>query len=285
MLADLHSHTFFSDGTLSPDELVARGVSRQLDYLAITDHDSTDALDNIDPALDLGQMRIIPGVEISTLWDGFEIHIVGIGIERHHAGLAALLQQQQKLRRERAIDMDMQLQKAGICGLMTYLDEQNCVAISRNHVADFLIANGVARSKDHAFKKHLNNKGRFGAKAHWCSMGEAIEQIQQAGGIAILAHPNRYSMGNSKLRRLVAEFAALQGEGIEVSYSNLDPNGVEHMANLATAHKLWASTGSDFHTPKNHWMDLGRFRQLPPQCIERAIWLHPRWPGVERSIA
>lgn len=285
MLADLHSHTNLSDGYLTPDDLIARAISRDIDYLAITDHDSTDAFDHISVMPTADQLKLIAGVEISTLWETTEVHIVGIGLDRHSEGLSTLLRQQQTLRRERAQDMDMQLQKAGICGLMTYLDEQACVAISRNHVADFLIAKGVARSKDHAFKQHLNNKGRFGAKAHWCDMATAIEHIHQAGGISILAHPNRYNIGNTKLRRLVAEFAAAKGEAIEVSYSNLDPNGIAHMANLAMANDMWASTGSDFHTPKNNWMDLGKFRHLPPQCAERAVWLHPRWPGAGLTVA
>ncbi|MDX1492270.1 MAG: PHP domain-containing protein [Pseudohongiellaceae bacterium] len=280
MLADLHSHTNLSDGTLSPDELVQRAISRELDYLAITDHDSIDAFDQISELPKDCGLSLLSGVEISTLWESHEIHIVGIGLDRKNPSLISLLKDQQQLRRERAEQMDMQLQKAGVCGLMSYLDQQACTAISRNHVADFLIANGVARNKEQAFKRHLNNKGRFGAKAHWCSMAKAIDTIHEAGGISILAHPNRYRMGNKKIRLLVQEFARVNGEAMEVSYSNLDPNGVAHMADIAVLNDLWASTGSDFHTPRNQWMDLGKFRQLPPQCIERAVWHHPRWPGA-----
>ncbi|MDP1931562.1 MAG: PHP domain-containing protein [Gammaproteobacteria bacterium] len=279
MLADLHSHTFYSDGVLAPAALIERALANKLTHLAITDHDTTEAFEHLDNIFESESLTLIQGVEISCLWEQREIHVVGIGIDRHENGLQSLLVRQQGLRKERVQEMDMRLQKGGIIGLMRYIDTLPCKAISRNHVAQFLIDQGVARSKDHAFKNFLGDKGRFGAQAQWCELGTAISAIRGAGGIAVLAHPNRYNISNLKLRKLVAEFASFGGEGLEVSYSNLDPNKIAHMAALCTAHELWASTSSDFHTPVNHWMDLGKFRHLPPQCAERAIWLHPDWPG------
>lgn len=279
MLADLHSHTFYSDGALAPDALIARAITNNLTHLAITDHDTTEAFEHITNLPEAGTLRLIQGVEVSTLWDQREIHIVGIGIDRHNLTLTSLLERQQQLRLQRAQEMDLRLQKAGITGLMSYLATLPCKAISRNHVAQFLIDRGIARSKDHAFKNYLTNKGKFSAAAQWCTISTAITAIKEAGGIAILAHPNRYNISNHKLKRLVAEFAEGQGEAMEVSYSNLDPNALAHMGALCAENNLWASTSSDFHTPVNQWMDLGKFRHLPTQCAARAIWLHPGWPG------
>lgn len=279
MLADLHSHTWLSDGALAPQALIQRALDNQVTHLAITDHDTTDALDHIEACPQPEQLTLIPGVEISCLWEQREIHVVGLGFDRHDATLQGLLQRQQQLRWQRAQDMDLQLQKAGITGLTRYLETLPCKAVSRNHVADFLIERGVARSKSHAFKNHLGDRGRFRVVAQWCEIEEAVAAIQQAGGLAILAHPNRYNVGNAKLRRLVQAFAATKGQGIEVSYSNIDPNVMGHMASLCIDNGLWASTGSDFHTPTQQWMDVGRFRRLPAQCADRAIWMHPDWPA------
>lgn len=284
MLADLHSHTWFSDGSLSPEVLLARAAANQLTHLAITDHDTTAAFEQIEPAWIAPELTLIAGVEISSLWERQEIHVVGIGIDCHNAVLQSLLSVQQTLRRERAAEMDMRLQKAGITGLQDYLQGLPCTAVGRNHVAQFLIDKGIARSKDHAFKNFLGDRGKYGATAKWCSIGAAIEAIRAAGGIAILAHPNRYKISNLALRRLVSEFKAAQGQGIEVSYSNLDPDKMDHLATLCLTNDLWASTGSDFHTPTNHWMDLGKFRFLPARCADKAIWLHPEWPGYGSHI-
>lgn len=277
MLADLHSHTYFSDGELSPEALIARAAANKVDFLAITDHDTTAALDTIVPAQIPSGLQIIPGVEVSCLWEGKEIHVVGIGIDITDKALQQLLSSQQALRRERAAQIDMRLQKAGHTGLMHYLEQQACQAISRNHIAQFLMDQGIARNKDHAFKTYLGDKGKYTAPAQWCEIPSAVAALRAAGGIAILAHPNRYALNRVKLRRLVSEFAQCGGEGLEVSYSNLDPDRMAHMANICAENDLWASTGSDFHTPKNQWMDIGRFRHLPTHCAQRAIWLHPEW--------
>ncbi len=284
MLADLHAHTWFSDGTLPPKALLERAAARGLTHLAITDHDTTAAFESLDPAWIAPGLQLLPGVEISTLWERQEVHIVGLGIHCADPTLQTLLQAQQQLRRERAAAMDMSLQKAGICGLMDYLATLPCTAVGRNHVAQFLLDRGIARSKEHAFKNFLGDKGKYAASARWCSIEDAVNAIRAAGGIAILAHPNRYRISNPALRRLVSEFASAGGEGLEVSYSNLDADRLDHLASLCLGNGLWASTGSDFHSPGNHWMDLGKFRLLPARCADRAIWLHPGWPGCAGGV-
>ena len=284
MLADLHAHTWYSDGSLPPQTLLERAAQRGLTHLAITDHDTTAAFENIDPAWISPELQLLPGVEISTLWERHEIHVVGLGIDCTNVTLQTLLQSQQQLRRERAVAMDLSLQKAGICGLMDYVATLPCRAVGRNHVAQFLTDRGIARSKEHAFKNFLGDKGKYAASARWCSLVEAVNAIGAAGGIAVLAHPNRYRISNPALRRLASEFAAAGGEGLEVSYSNLDADRMDQLASLCLSNDLWASTGSDFHSPGNHWMDLGKFRRLPARCADRAIWLHPGWPGCERMM-
>ncbi len=279
MLADLHSHTYYSDGELAPQALVERAAANNVDFLAITDHDTTAAFEHLELSNIPDSLQVIHGVEVSCLWESKEIHIVGIGIDINNAPLQALLKRQQTLRLERAVQIDRRLQLAGHTGLMRYLEQQPCQAISRNHIAQFLIDGGIARSKDHAFKSYLGDKGKYTAAAQWCEIPAAVQALHNAGGIAILAHPNRYPLNKVKLRRLINEFAQCGGQGLEVSYSNLDSDRMAHMATLCIENKLWASTGSDFHTPRNQWMDVGRFRHLPAHCADKAIWLHPDWPG------
>jgi len=279
-MIDLHCHTWFSDGLLSPQDLLSRAAGLGISHLAITDHDSVAAHMTISAADIPDGMRLIPGVEISTLWENREIHIVGLFIDTANTPLIALLQRQQAKRRERALDIGLKLEKAGITGLNDYLADLPCEAVSRNHIADFLIAGGHASSKQQAFSKHLGKRGRYHSNADWCGVSEAAKTIHGAGGIAVVAHPDRYKLNKIKLRRLLSEFIAAGGEALEVSYSNLHPEKMRNLADLCCELDMWASIGSDFHTPNTTWMDLGRVRKLPAHCENRALWLHPRWSGT-----
>jgi len=284
-MIDLHSHTSFSDGALTPPQLVQRAICNGVTHLAITDHDCTGGLESAMSATDSAQLQIIPGVEISCLWQQREIHIIGLFINHNETSLQTLLQKQQLLRMERVQEFAHRLQALGISGLMDYIHTLPCQAVSRNHVAEFLIKEGRAADKQHAFKKFLGNNGRVKTAAQWCSIAAAVAGIRAANGIAVLAHADRYRLTRTKLMLLIDEFKVAGGEGLEVSYSNLSHDQLHRMAKLCEELELWASMGSDFHTPETGWMDLGRIRQLPQSCRERAVWLHPRWPGSKTDPA
>lgn len=285
-MIDLHSHTWLSDGHLGPAQLIARAESVGVRHLAITDHDCIAAHTQIQSgAVSVPQsMDIISGVEISTVWENQEIHIIGLLVETENSNLNQLLESQQERRRDRAGAIDKKLQRAGICGLSAYLSEQPCQAVGRNHVADFLISQSVVSSKQQAFTRYLAKRGNAYVSASWCTIDEAVAAITAAGGVAVLAHPDRYPLSKPKFKRLVDEFCAAGGEAIEVSYSNLNPDVLKNLAVICHEKSLWASVGSDFHSPDNTWMEMGRIRRLPEICRDRAIWLHPRWARLARPV-
>lgn len=275
-MIDLHSHTWLSDGELSPQQLIERAVSLGIQQLAITDHDSIGAHQLLAPFRH-ESLQLLSGVEISTQWEGREVHIVGILFDLGNTDLQRLLTRQQALRRERAEDIARQLDKAGMTGLMEYLNKLPCESLGRTHVASFMVDAGYVGSKQTAFSKYLGKRGRIQTSIPWCEVAEAVACIRAAGGLSILAHPDRYDFNRVKLRRLLAEFAGAGGDAVEVSYSNLHPEKLKALAERTIEAGLFASVGSDFHTPSNAWMDLGRIRQLPANCASRAIWYHPRW--------
>jgi predicted metal-dependent phosphoesterase TrpH len=284
-MIDLHTHSCLSDGELSPQHLIERASLAGIQTLAITDHDCIDA----HHLLATGKlshpenMDIIPGTEISTRWDNQEIHVLGLCIDVHDASLNCLLQQQQQRRRNRAEAISLKLERAGICGLLRYLDTLPCHAVGRNHVADFLISQGLIANKQQAFSKYLARNARAYVAAEWCSIADAVQVIRNAGGIAALAHPDRYTLSKPKFRRLLDEFCAAGGTGLEVSYSNLNTDVLQNLATICAERGLWATVGSDFHSPAHNWMDLGRIRQLPPVCKDQAIWHHPAWQKYARA--
>ena len=275
MKADLHCHSHFSDGKQSPSFLLQRATENKLTHLALTDHDCIDGLESLQR--EASDITIINGVELSCLWNTMEIHIVGLFIDPKNSHIEKLLASQQTQRENRAQAIDRNLQKLGIHGLMSYLQSLPCTAYTRSHIADFLVQEKVCKNKQKAFKTHLGKRGRVYAAASCCSLNEGVTAILNASGVAIVAHPGRYSLSKTKLSALLDDFKTCGGEAIEGSYSNIDPTTKAYLSKLAEEKELYLSVGSDFHDAAATWTDIGKFPALDQQAIKNAIWLHPKW--------
>jgi predicted metal-dependent phosphoesterase TrpH len=278
MNVDLHCHSYFSDGKQTPEFLIQRAVDNNISHLAITDHDCTDALDlAAEIATDV---VIVNGVEVSCLWDETEVHVLGLLVDRDNQQLSTLLRAQQLSRLQRMQAMDKKLEALGTQGLLAYIERLGCVACSRSHAADFLVDNKLCKSRQKAFKSHLGKRGKLYVRANWVDLAGAIEAINAAGGVAVLAHPSRYPLNTAKLTRLVAAFKRHGGEGLEGTYANIDPATQKQIKELAQVNDLYLSAGSDFHDSAAQWTDIGKFPPLDRQAHSRAIWLHPRWQAL-----
>lgn len=275
MKPDLHCHSHFSDGKHTPAFLIERAIANGISHLAITDHDRITWQEGSGWATE--DLQLIPGVEISAQWQAREVHIVGLCIDPDDNALNQMLEDQRTARKVRIADMDLRLQKTGIVGLTAYLESLPCQAWTRSHVAEFLVEGGHCKNWDQAFKRFLSRKGKAFVPIEWASLEDVVRLIGAAGGIAILAHPGRYSLSKTKLSALVAEFAAAGGEAIEASYANIDPKTKKHLAEIAQAQNLYVSIGSDFHDAGRHWTDLGKAPALDGASTKNAIWNHPRW--------
>lgn len=272
MKIDLHSHTHYSDGHLSPKELIDRAHNMQVNVLAITDHDTVDG---IQVAMDYQAeqkrfMQILSGVEISTSWHNFDIHILGLNVDHTNAQFLARLDEQSQERDRRAQQMSDKLAKVGIANVFEDAKTLAGVGqITRAHFARVLVQRQVVRDFDSVFKKYLGKGKKAHVKPQWISIEKAITWIQDAGGKAVLAHPGHYDMTTKWLKRLVAEFASAGGDGMEVIHAHLTPERKKLLADIATEHNLQASSGSDFHYP-NRWTELGKNLTLPEQLVP--IW-------------
>ena len=280
MKVDLHCHSHFSDGKHSPEFLLSRADHNQLTHLAITDHDCLC----LPITRNNSSVSLIPGVEISCLWEGVEIHVVGLFIDPANQPLQNLLLTQQHKRQHRIAKIDQLLNKVAVTGLWPHLEELNCIAYTRSHVADFLVEKGLCKNRKRAFATHLGRGGKLYIEADWCGITEAIAAINGSGGIAVLAHPGRYPLGKNKLRRLLTDFSECGGEAMEVCYANVDRSTRDKLSQLCLSFELWASMGSDFHDSKAHWTDIGRFPVLPEVLIKNAIWLHTRWQARNHQL-
>ncbi len=280
MLRDLHSHTTASDGSLSASELLKLAAERGVDELAITDHDS---INSVAEAIELSSsygVSVVPGVEISATWNSKgqdAVHIVGLQINHEHAGLQSFLKTIQDKRRDRAVEMGKRLEEAGVKGAqpdIEYLvDSQPMVC--RTHLAQYLLERGEVKNFGDAFKKYLAKGGKAYVKDEWFDLEDAVAMIRQAGGIPVLAHPTRYGMGSNKLKRLIEQFKSLGGLGVETCYPNIHPGQKNLLADWSKQYGLYASQGSDFHSPDKPWALLGKFAPLPEKVTP--VWESPTW--------
>ena len=265
VIYDLHSPTTASDGCLTPAALVHRAVEMRVGTLAITDHDTTAAIAPAREEISRSglALNLIPGVEISTVWENHEIHIVGLNIDITHPLMCEFLAQQTERRNQRAQLIAERLEKAQIPGALEGAQRlAQGGAVTRGHFARFLVECGKASSMADVFKKYLA-RGKTGyVPPQWCTIEQAIDVIHHSGGKAVLAHPGRYNLSAKWLKRLVAHFAEHHGDAMEVAQCQQSPNERTQLATLARQHHLWASQGSDFHQPCP-WIELGRKLWLP----------------------
>jgi len=265
VIVDLHSHTTASDGILTPSELVKRAVDNQINMLAITDHDTIKGLLEAKATIERNNLpvKLIYGVEVSTMWKNNEIHIVGLNIDIENSHLLELLTAQEQSRIDRAISISEKLAKVSIDNAYEQAQQfSKGDIVSRAHFARFLVANNYVKDIKRAFKKYLGKSGYAYVPAKWCSIADAVNAIHAAGGQAVLAHPTRYDLTLTKLKLLISEFKSYGGDGIEVSQSRQTQDDLQRLAKLANEFELLASQGSDFHDLLNY-LDLGKTTPLP----------------------
>jgi predicted metal-dependent phosphoesterase TrpH len=269
---DLHSHSTASDGTLSPRDLVARAAKAGVRFLALTDHDTTAGAGEAQSAAVSYGLSLIPGVEISVTWNKQTVHIVGLNIDTDNRILQQGLSEMRAFRDWRAKEIAERLEKAGISGAYegALYHANGAALVSRTHFARYLVQQGVVSDERKVFKHYLV-KGKPGfVPGQWAELDRALGWIHAAGGVAVVAHPARYTMTRSKLRRLLGEFVELGGEAIEVVSGSHSRDDYYAMAKHARDFGLQASAGSDFHSPDNPWIELGKLPSLPDSC--RPVW-------------
>ena len=241
---DLHTHTFFSDGLLSPEELVERAIGRRLAAIAVTDHDSVEGLPRARTAAGT-KLEVVPGIEISSSAEDQDLHILGYYVDAGHAPLIQRLGRFQADRRDRAREIVQRLAGLGIA-----LDADAMLAaagpgvVGRPHVAAALIAGGHVGDMDEAFRRYLGMRGSAYVPRPAFRPEEAIALIHAANGISVLAHPGP-AVSDALFERLVA--GGLRG--VEVWHPLHGGALVRRYHALAQRHDLVETGGSDFHAP------------------------------------
>ena len=269
MIFDLHSHTTLSDGVLTPCDLISRAIEKGVDVLAITDHDTLDAYQ--DTPLFHERLKLVPGIELSTQWGSSGIHVLGLNVDLNSNAIKTAARVQSDTRLERARRIAENLEKKGIKD--TFEGARTLSVgdyIGRPHFAQHLINIGKADSMHTAFKKYMGDGKAGDVKKLWADLPQIIQWIRDANGIAVLAHPMKYKLTRTRLKRLLDIFIEAGGQGMEVVSGQQTTQQTSDMAQLCEQKKLLASCGSDFHMPGKPWAELGAFAPLPANV--QSVW-------------
>jgi predicted metal-dependent phosphoesterase TrpH len=276
-LVDFHTHSHFSDGVLSPAALVERAKARGVGTLALTDHDTTAGLDEARAACQLAGIRFVPGVELSAVWRGQTIHIVGLEVDATHAGLGAHMAGVLARRRARITEIGERLERrARLPGRELVERVATGHSPTRLHLARVLVERGHAKDTQDAFDRWLNRDRPGHVPAEWPEFSVAMTALRDSGALPVLAHPHRYKLSAGALRNLVAEFQAQGGVALEASMAGMNVGDTDRIAGLCRRFGLHASMGSDFHDPAVPWNPLGRWLKLAAglepvtQCLSEA---------------
>jgi 3',5'-nucleoside bisphosphate phosphatase len=269
---DLHNHSRFSDGLLSPTELIELAARCGVDALALTDHDTTEGLAEAAAAARKAGITFVPGVEISVSWGETTVHVVGLGIDAESPALRAGLQSIRDGRYARGQRIAAALEGLGIPGtlegamrLATSTDK-----LSRAHFARHLVELGRVKDTQQAFDKYLA-KGKPAYVPHrWANLEDAVAWIRAAGGVAVLAHPGRYDLKPMMREELLKQFRAFGGEAIEVVTGSHRPEEYGLWQREALAHGFLASRGADYHGPGESPWEPGKLPCLHPSLTP--VW-------------
>lgn len=254
---DLHVHSNKSDGSYTPCELVDYALTKGLTAFALTDHDTTEGLDEaISYAADK-PIEVIRGIELSSEYHDRDIHIVGLDIDHRSPAFLAHLEAFQNSRIERNIKMCNNLREAGIDITFDKLQAEFPESvITRSHYAKYMLAHGYIKNLREAFDRYIGDHCKYFVPREKITPAQAVSLILEAGGIPVLAHPVLYHMTKAQLEELVRELKSVGLAGIEAVYSTYSPADEREIKRLAAKFGLCISGGSDFHGTAKPGLDL-----------------------------
>lgn len=255
---DLHVHSTFSDGTLTPTQLVALALKSNLEAFALTDHDTTEGINEALEAAKGSVLEVIPGIEFSTEYRGKDIHILGYYINPNNENFISKVKEFRDSRETRNKKMCKKLNELGIdIDYDSFTKEYPDSVITRAHYAKYMVAHGFIKYMDEAFEKYIGDDCPGFVPREKITPTQAVSLIIACGGIPVLAHPILYKLSDSDLEELVASLKKSGLKGIETIYSTNSQTDERLIRKLASKYKLLITGGSDFHGNNKPNLSLG----------------------------
>jgi predicted metal-dependent phosphoesterase TrpH len=241
---DLHMHSTYSDGVLTPEELVAMAVKKGLVAIALSDHDSVEGYRELAAAAEDAGVEVLSGVEMSCEYNGRDLHVLGYGVSVKSEGLLGMLRHFRTARETRGEQIVEKLAAQGVQIDMARVREKaGKGALGRPHIAETMVEAGLVADFAEAFGKYIGEGCPAYVDKYKMSPSDAVEHIHGAGGLAFVAHPGYYLEDRDAFDKLLDHGF----DGIEVHHPHHKGNTVGQLLEIARSRGLLVSGGSDFH--------------------------------------
>lgn len=267
-MLDLHMHSTASDGTDTPETLVDKCSKLGLQVFSITDHDTIDAQEEAIKLAKQKRRPYITGIEFSVRHDG-ELHILGYGVDVNNEAFKKEMESLKEFRVNRVYAIMEALEKIGIkISFEDVIKHTQGNTIGRPHIALALIEKGYAENLQDAFVKYLNEDGAAYVKRRKLNAAQAIELIESAGGIAVLAHPK--FVKTNDIESLVQELKSQGLKGIEAMYPAHSDGDVAKYCDIAKRNDLIVTSGSDYHGKMREYSAIASEKRTSP-LLEKSV--------------
>ena len=261
---DLHIHTDFSDGTMSPEQVVKEASRLNFRTIAITDHDTVDAIEIAQIVGSMEGVDIIPAIELSSNYSSTDIHLLGYFVDIKNSTLLEKLAELRSERVERIKKITKKLRALGVnIADQEVFDVSKEGSPGRMHIADVLCSKGYCSGIRESFQKYLSDNGPAYVPKEALTLKDAIELIISSDGVPVLAHP-----GVNKRDTLIPKMVEYGLQGIEVYYPTHQPDAVKRYMRFAKKYDLVATGGSDCHGNRKPEIALGNIR-ISDDLVER----------------
>lgn len=259
-ICDLHTHSSFSDGTLTPTELVSLAYKTGLSAIALTDHNTVLGLSEFFSAGEGLDIKLIGGIEFSTEWRGEELHLLALGVkEEHYLPIMALVNDYREKKRRATSELVDKLIDAGYKMDRERLYSGARDLINRAHIAMELVRCGYVSSREEAFDSILASGGEFYSPPKYIEISDCVDFILSIGLVPVLAHP-LFNIDGDTLRELLSEIVPRGLVGMETIYSEYSDEESRLAESLAREFGIVGSGGSDFHGANKPDIKLGTGR-------------------------
>lgn len=257
-MIDLHMHSLYSDGTSTTNELVKMAMEKNMKLISLTDHDTIDGLSEMKKLCDENNIKFINGIEVSTVYNGKEVHILGYFLNIEDKKLIDFSKEMKKarvIRNEKTIKI-LNEHGLNITKEDTYKEAEGEI-VSKTHLAKAIVAKGYAVDIADAFKKYLGPKSIGYVPKVELSPLDGIKIIKDNGGLAFLAHPKLIGLDKNEFLILIKEMKKFGLDGLETYYSTFSNEDIKYYEKISEEFSLIRSAGADFHGANRVGIEIG----------------------------